>query len=619
MGTENVKKTSMATPFTDPRTGQLYFRRAIPQSLWAAFEGKRERKITLGTKDSSQAKALFASLNAEFERDLAEARRKLAEGTLLATPGAIIRRWCDGPALDDGLPGPQRLVMTFMMLDAEVGSRYSATPTQIYPPAIGGPAVNTDWSAVLADPIRFEILVSGVYGGEVEETGSNWIRARWHEPEKTWRPSLDRVVERLQSFVAGAEQFTGDELAKALLAVLDEKRPGDEEFNRARLTKRRPRATQSRLRPSLRLKQLFREWQDGNKPSPQTALEYEAAVNDFIDYAGDVPVSTIDPDMLYDYRDEAAKLPSTMPRADRALPFRARVEKHGDGQPKCSPATLKKRVGALQALLTYGFQQRWIAANTGIGIKIVGYSKSRKNRRSFEDHELALLFGCPLFVDPSSWTSVSRISDVTIFWLFLIAATTGARLEEVGQVALADVRRDGDIVYLDISDYVLLEDGSEKTVKTDESKRLVPIHANLIALGFLDYCDTLAELGQTQLFPDLKENKVGKRTKEASQRINRVVDRYVSIDKRLVFYSLRHAFKAKGNDANLTGRTLDQICGHAPVSAGDRYGLEPRVRTLYRELHRIDFSCIGWEPIMKAAEEIDWLAAVKRSIEAPSA
>ena len=612
MGTETVKKSSMATPFADPRTGQLYFRRAIPQPLWSAFDGKRERKITLGTKDPSQAKALFATLNAEFERDLAEARRKLAEGTLLVTPGMIIRRWCEGPAIKEGLTGDQRVTMTLMELDAEVGSRYSASAKQIYPPAMAGPAMNTDWSAVLVDPARFQAVLAEAYGNEVEQTGSNWIRSRWHEAETKWMPSLVQAVKRLRSFVPGAEQFSVDDLGKALLAVLDEKRPADEDYNRARLVKRRPRITKSRLRPHMRLKQLFDEWKNGKEPTVQTALEYEAAVDDFIDFIGDVPVSIIEPDMLYDYRDEAAKLPNTMPRNDRTLPFRARVEKYGDSKPKCSPSTLKKRVGALQALLTYSFQERWTATNTGVGIKIVGYTKSKKNRRSFEDHELASLFACPLFVNLTSWTSKSRISDATIFWLFLIAATTGARLEEVGQVALADVRRDGEIVYLDISDYVLLEDGTDKTVKTDDSKRLVPIHSKLIELGFLNYFDALDELGQTQLFPDLNKNKIGKRTKEASQRINRVVDRFVSNDKRLVFYSLRHAFKAKGNDANLTTKTLDQICGHAPVSQGDRYGQEPRVRTLHRELHRIDFSCIDWAPIMKAVEAVDWQRVLGR-------
>ena len=153
-------------------------------------------------------------------------------------------------------------------------------------------------------------------------------------------------------------------------------------------------------------------------------------------------------------------------------------------------------------------------------------------------------------------------------------------------------------------------------MKTDESLRLVPIHARLIELGLLAYRDALVAAGHTQLFPDLKENRVGKQTKEASRRINRIIDRHVSTDRRLVFHSLRHAFKAKGNDAGLSDRTLDQICGHAPINTGGRYGAEPRIRTVNEALHRIDFSCIGWEPIVKSLCHVDWKSILANPIRA---
>ena len=93
---------------------------------------------------------------------------------------------------------------------------------------------------------------------------------------------------------------------------------------------------QPRLRPTLPLKTLFAEWKAGTNPRPQSALEYEAPIDDFIDFAGDVAVAAVEADMLYDYRDAGAKLPASMPRADRRLPFRARVEKHAQPLPKCA-------------------------------------------------------------------------------------------------------------------------------------------------------------------------------------------------------------------------------------------------------------------------------------------
>ena len=596
----------MATPFKNPRDGILYFRREVPEKLRAAFDGKREVKVSLGTRDPAEAKAPFARENAKFEELLADARRRAAEGTLVVTPGGAIRRWCEAPAVRNGLTGPQRLILTFMELDGAAGARGTASSEDIFPPFILGPFSNTDWSAVLADKQKFEKIVETIYEGNLEKTGTNWIRSRWHNEEAVWRKCLAGPIQRLRQFDPSMARFSDDELAKALLELVDAKRPGDEAFNRARLGSYRPRKNNSRLRPNMRLKQLFREWREKKSPRPQTALEYEAAIDDFIDYAGDIAVSQIDTDLIYDYRDEAALLPASMPRIDRTLPFRERVAKHSDTKPKCATPTLKKRIGALQALLSHAFKERWIAANVGAGVVVVDAEKKKNSRRSFEDHEIEKLFSCPLFVDPLSWKSKSSTSDATIFWLFLLGVTTGARLEEVGQAALADVKRDGLIAYLDVDEYVVDEDADDKSVKNRDSVRLIPIHAKLVELGFIEYCDALVQLGHTQLFPDLKENKVGKRTKEASQKINRIIDRYVDTDPRLVFHSLRHAFKAKGNDAGLTDRTLDQICGHAPISTGGRYGSNPRIRTIYRELHKIDFSCVDWNTIALRTKNVVW-------------
>ena len=364
----------MATPFTDPRTGVIYFRRGVPEALRPAFDGRALVKISLRTKNPRVAKRAFARENAAFEKRLADARRSLAEGTLSPTPAAVVRRWLEAGGAKSALSAAERLSTVLMELDAETGASATAG-VDVFPPATFGPAVNTEWSAVHTDRERYDAILEQCYQGNPERVGSNWIRARWYGFGWDWRCALEKPVARLCADVPDADRFPDNDLAKALLATLDEARGGDQDVNRARLADQRPRAPQPRLRPTMRLKTLFREWKAGTAPRPQSALEYEAAIDDFIDFAGDVAVSSIDADMLYDYRDAAADLPASMPRADRLLPFRERLKRHRDTQPKCAPPTLKKRIGALQAMLTYAFQQRWIASNAGAGIRIVGYTR----------------------------------------------------------------------------------------------------------------------------------------------------------------------------------------------------------------------------------------------------
>lgn len=250
MGTTTVKKSAMATPFSDPRTGQLYFRRGVPEALRVAFNGKAQIKISLRTKDPAEAKIAFARENARFEQQLADARRQLAEGSLLSTPGAVVRLWCERGPIASGLTGSQRLTLTLMELDAAAGSRHNSTVEgAIFPPAIMGPAQNTDWTTVLTNKAMFDALLAQSYSDDVEQAGTHWIRLRWHNPEISWRHCLKGPVERLRAFEPSAARFTNDELATALLAVVDEKRTGDEGANRARLSPRRARAPQPRLRP----------------------------------------------------------------------------------------------------------------------------------------------------------------------------------------------------------------------------------------------------------------------------------------------------------------------------------------------------------------------------------
>jgi integrase len=602
-GNIDVSKIRMASPWADPRTGRLYLRRQIPVPLRSAFGGRAIYKKALGTKVADEARVAFARENAALEERFAVARRALADGHGSVDPVGLLRRWFSGPAIDGGLDGAQRLLLAFMRLDTEasewMGDEFVRPENRVAPS-------DTDWESLARDRDLFDQMLCDFYRGDPLRIGFAWESMRMDDSLTDLCHGFvtAALVPWLKAFDLQAEDHTDRALADAILARLDVDRSGKLADIIKRDTKPSERKRISRLRPTMRMRELFREWKAGNAPRPQTALEYEAAVDDFIEFAGDPAVAAIDADLLYDYRDAAAKLPASMPRADRALPFTERVALHENREPKVSAATLKKRVGGVQALLTYGFQQRWIATNIGSGVQIVGYTKTQRNRRTFEDHELAALFAAPLFTDRMRWgEGGERAVNETLFWVFLIGLTSGARLEEVGQATIADLREDGDLVYLDIGDGAPDEDGEAKHVKTADSVRLVPIHTKLIELGFLAYRDAMLDGGHANLFPALKASDLGKRTKELSRLANRLIDRHVAADSRLVFHSLRHTFKAKGHDAGLSDRTLDQLCGHAPITAGGRYGSAPRIRTIARELHQIDFGCIDWNRIVAVGEE----------------
>jgi hypothetical protein len=63
------------------------------------------------------------------------------------------------------------------------------------------------------------------------------------------------------------------------------------------------------------------------------------------------------------------------------------------------------------------------------------------------------------------------------------------------------------VLVLEISDR-----GEGKSVKTESSRRRVPIHQTLLDVGFLDYVETRRRAQDERLFPGLNRNKYGRWT-----------------------------------------------------------------------------------------------------------
>ena len=90
-----------------------------------------------------------------------------------------------------------------------------------------------------------------------------------------------------------------------------------------------------------------------------------------------------------------------------------------------------------------------------------------------------------MFADPAGYE--------TRQWAVLLALYTGARSSsEIARIKLAYIYEEQGVQVINLS-------GASKNI---QSKRLVPIHHDLIKLGLLDYAKGLAATGQARLFPD---------------------------------------------------------------------------------------------------------------------
>jgi integrase len=215
--------------------------------------------------------------------------------------------------------------------------------------------------------------------------------------------------------------------------------------------------------------------------------------------------------------------------------------------------------------------------------------KSKKSRRPFTGEELECLFSAPLFTgckaprrrfEPGEWV----IQDAR-YWIPLLGFFTGMRLGEIVQLHLRDAYVDGPIPYLDVTDDESGEIGSgtEKHIKTNAGIRMIPLHPQLIELGFADFVRSRrgAKRTDTRLFWEVAFGQDGQASTVYSKWFARLLDKVGLTDPKLVFHSLRHNAEDALRNALLHREVVDGIMGHEVPGEGSTYGDGVSLETAY--------------------------------------
>ncbi|MEA0681714.1 site-specific integrase [Xanthomonas campestris] len=144
-------------------------------------------------------------------------------------------------------------------------------------------------------------------------------------------------------------------------------------------------------------------------------------------------------------------------------------------------------------------------------------------------------------------------------WASLIGLYTGARASEVGQLLVKDVLEEEGIPCIRISD-----EGEHQKVKTEVSLRTVPLHPELLAMGFQDWVDGKRKAGQTRLFPAAKATAVNGQgnwiTKAFSRHLAEVGKGWEPAKRG--FHSLRKTFIQELQGVGVVSELRAQIVGH---------------------------------------------------------
>jgi len=216
--------------------------------------------------------------------------------------------------------------------------------------------------------------------------------------------------------------------------------------------------------------------------------------------------------------------------------------------------SVNKYLRRISALFDWGKRHGHVHENPFSGLAIRRTRLPHQQRERFNLEELQRLF------DPANLHRDMRKSYQ--WWLPWLGLLSGARLEELCQLHLGDIRQEGEVWCLDINAK------EKKKLKTLSSERLVPIHPRLVELGFLEHVERLRKRGEKRLFPELEHRRDGY-GQTASKWFARYRER-LGVGK--TFHSLRHVFIDELHQLGADHKKIATLVGHADESmTGGRY------------------------------------------------
>jgi len=369
-------------------------------------------------------------------------------------------------------------------------------------------------------------------------------------------------------------------LAKAAFAAAYTE--SEQLFQQARLTVQDPtqlvamkqpaRPVASLGQPALKLSQVFQRCRESQSLAGKAEhvhkrhlIDYGRAVDRFIDIIGDLPAQCIGADEVQDFATRLSKTKAKGQEKPLAL------------------STVRLVMARFSSVLSYAVDIGILKANPVSSSRIhkrLGPAKPKRSLdydRGYTLPELVQMFSQPEF---RALRDAQGRPGNALFWLPLMAAYTGARREEIAQLYEDDVRQDASGCW-----FIRINDSyPDQSVKTDSSRRVIPIHEDLIALGVLEL--VRGQHPNERLFPNLVKVSDGF-AGIVAKAWRPLTERWGTYrNGRSPLHAFRHTFKSLAREAGIPREVSDWITGHAATNEGDRYGVQPLSR-MRAEIHKL--------------------------------
>jgi hypothetical protein len=309
-------------------------------------------------------------------------------------------------------------------------------------------------------------------------------------------------------------------------------------------------------------------------------IKLNATLPILIELVGDKPIDQIYQTDINSFFDEVQMLPVRRDAAKfKGLSIKQVIVANTGGAciaEKTFTGTYRACVNVfVQWAITHYKDQGFPSLSTG-GCSYRGSRAEGINKqRAMKPEELERLFSHPKMKEYAASADTAHYC-----WLPLIGLFTGARINEVCQLnPFTDIVQDDEtgVYYFHLTDEGETAEGVNKSIKTNSSRRVVPIHSKLLDLGLLDYVERVKADNRKIIFPQWQP-RGGKASANAGKWFTRFVEdvgiKDATEGARLSgFHSFRHTFITWGMSNkihgifDITGHETESVDGFGKISA----------------------------------------------------
>lgn len=300
-------------------------------------------------------------------------------------------------------------------------------------------------------------------------------------------------------------------------------------------------------------KKYIAEGKAGGTWREVSTFEVERTLRDLFELMGDMPAEAFNVQQARLLKERLSRCPQYF----ALLPeFKGRtllqVVESGGTYKTITAVTVNNRLRKLSAFMNWCKTNGYISENPLIGLKVMTGS-AKEARLSFESVDLTTLLNLDAL-------KTEARKHPWRYWLPLLGRFTGARLEELCQLRVAD------FIIIQGIECIRIDDSHEsQNLKNSSSRRTLPIHPALIHLGLLAYVNAQRTQGKDRLFPELEPVR-GKLGHAPSKWFSRYRIKMGVDDSKKTFHSFRHTLIDDLCEAGVQDSLIKRIAGHEDSS-----------------------------------------------------